>query len=46
MLAELDKKHYLTTEEEFERKRMQKEKLYKKDKIAEMIRNYKKQQQN
>ncbi len=43
ILADLDKKHYLTAEEEFERKRMQKEKLYKKDKIAEIIRNYKKQ---
>jgi uncharacterized protein len=41
MLAEMDKKHYLTPEEEFERKRMQKEKLLKKDKIAELVRDYK-----
>lgn len=41
-LTELDKKHYLTTEEEVERKRMQKEKLYRKDKMAEFVREYKK----
>lgn len=41
MLDEMNKKHYLTPEEEIEKKRMQKEKLYKKDKMAEMIRQYK-----
>jgi uncharacterized protein YdcH (DUF465 family) len=41
-LAELDKKHYLSTEEEVERKRMAKEKLHKKDKMAESVREYKK----
>lgn len=40
-LAELDKKHYLSPEEETEIHRMKKEKLYKKDKIVEHIRNYK-----
>ncbi|MBF0330208.1 MAG: DUF465 domain-containing protein [Nitrospirae bacterium] len=42
-LAELDKKHYLSTDEEMERKKMQKEKLQKKDKMAEFVRDYKKQ---
>lgn len=41
MLDEMNKKHYLTPEEEIEKKRMQKEKLFKKDKMAEMIRQYK-----
>ncbi|MEN2995197.1 MAG: DUF465 domain-containing protein [Thermodesulfovibrio sp.] len=41
ILDEMNKKLYLTPEEEFEKKRMQKEKLYKKDKMAEMIRQYK-----
>ncbi len=41
MLAELDKKHYLTTEEELESHRLKKEKLSKKDKIAELIKNFK-----
>lgn len=41
LLDEINKKHYLTPEEEVEKKRMQKEKLYKKDKMAEMIRQYK-----
>jgi hypothetical protein len=40
MLAELSKKHYLTTEEEVEEIRMKKAKLQKKDRIAEMIREY------
>jgi len=30
LLDEINKKHYLTAEEEIEKKRMQKEKLYKK----------------
>jgi len=42
ILAEMDKKVYLTPEEEVERKKMQKLKLFKKDKMAEMIRDYKK----
>lgn len=37
----MNKKPYLTPEEEVEKKRMQKEKLYKKDKMAEIIRQYK-----
>ncbi|HOA83782.1 DUF465 domain-containing protein [Thermodesulfovibrio thiophilus] len=41
LLDEMNKKAYLTPEEEIEKKRMQKEKLYKKDKMAEMIRQYK-----
>ncbi len=40
LLDEINRKPYLTPEEEFEKKRMQKEKLYKKDKMAEMIRQY------
>ena len=42
MLAEMDKKHYLTPEEEVERKRIQKLKLMKKDRMAEIERDYKK----
>lgn len=42
MLAEIDKKIYLTAEEEIERKRIQKLKLSKKDRMAELIREYKK----
>lgn len=41
-LAELDKKKYLSTEEEMERKTIQKKKLMIKDRMAEMIRDYKK----
>jgi hypothetical protein len=41
-LAEMDKKVYLTPEEEIERKKLQKQKLSKKDKMAEMVRDYKK----
>ncbi len=44
ILAEIDKKVYLTPEEELERKKMQKLKLVKKDKMAELIRDYKKTQ--
>ncbi|KWT82597.1 MAG: DUF465 domain-containing protein [Nitrospirota bacterium] len=40
-IDEIDKKRYLTTEEDIRRKELQKTKLYKKDKIAEMIREYK-----
>ena len=42
VLAEIDKKVYLTAEEEVERKRIQKLKLVKKDRMAEIIREYKK----
>lgn len=42
ILAEIDKKLHLTPEEEIERKRMQKLKLAKKDKMAEFIRVFKK----
>jgi uncharacterized protein len=41
-LAEIDKKVYLTPEEEIERKKLQKQKLAKKDKMAEFIRDFKK----
>lgn len=40
-LIEIDKKVYLTPEEELERKKMQKQKLLKKDLMAEMIREFK-----
>lgn len=42
MLAEIDKKLHLTPEEEIERKRIQKLKLVKKDRMAELIREYRK----
>jgi hypothetical protein len=42
VLAEMDKKVYLTPEEEIERKKLQKQKLLKKDMLAEMIRLFKK----
>jgi uncharacterized protein len=41
-LDELSKKRYLTPEEDLEKKKKQKEKLYRKDRMAELIRNYKK----
>ncbi len=41
LLTEIDKKVYLTPEEEIERKKMQKQKLLKKDIMAEMIRQFK-----
>lgn len=42
ILLEIDRKVYLTTEEEVERKRVQKLKLLKKDRMAEIVRGYKK----
>lgn len=42
-LNELQKRHVLTPTEEIEKKRMQKEKLVKKDKLAELIRLYREQ---
>lgn len=41
-LAEIDKKVYLTPEEDLERKKLQKQKLMKKDRMAELIRDFKK----
>ena len=46
LLDELNRKHYLSPEEELDKKRMQKEKLYKKDKIAELVRDYRKNHNN
>jgi len=46
LLEESDNKRYLTPEEEIERKRIQKQKLLKKDRMAELIRNYKKSYSN
>lgn len=43
-LAEMVKKPYLTPEEEVLKKKMQKEKLLKKDMMAELVRDYKKSQ--
>lgn len=40
-LAEIDKKKFLTTEEETERKIIQKQKLTQKDRMAALIREYK-----
>jgi len=42
-LAEMSKRRHLTVEEEMERKRIKKEKLIKKDRMAEIIRRYKEQ---
>lgn len=41
ILSEIDKKRYLTTEEEIERKKVQKQKLWGKDRMATIIRDYK-----
>lgn len=42
LLTEMDSKRYLTPEEEIERKKLQKLKLLRKDRMAEIIREYKK----
>lgn len=42
ILAEMNNKVYLTSEEEIEKKRIQKLKLVKKDRMAELVREYKK----
>ena len=42
-LNELQKRHVLTPAEELEKRRMQKEKLVMKDKLAELIRLYREQ---
>jgi uncharacterized protein len=39
-LNELQKRHVLTPAEELQKKQLQKEKLMKKDKMAELIRSY------
>ncbi|MDQ7787648.1 MAG: DUF465 domain-containing protein [Thermodesulfovibrionales bacterium] len=41
-LAEMDTKRYLSPEEELERKRIQKLKLSRKDRMAELVSEYKK----
>lgn len=46
ILVEIDRKVYLTTEEEVERKRVQKLKLLKKDRMAEIVREYKRTHSN
>lgn len=43
-LNELQKRHVLTPAEEVVKKRLQKEKLAKKDKLAEFIRGYREQE--
>jgi uncharacterized protein len=45
-LDELSRKRYLTPEEDIEKKKKQKEKLFRKDRMAELIRNYKKNNLN
>jgi len=42
ILEAIDNKRYLTPEEEIERKKIQKQKLLKKDRMAELVREYKK----
>ncbi|HMS83474.1 MAG TPA: DUF465 domain-containing protein [Nitrospira sp.] len=42
-LNELQRRHVLTPHEELEKKRIQKEKLVKKDKLAEIVRVYREQ---
>ncbi|MEW6108771.1 MAG: DUF465 domain-containing protein [Nitrospirota bacterium] len=46
ILADIDRKIYLTPEEEIERKKVQKQKLSKKDRMAELIRDFKRGQSN
>ena len=46
ILSEIDRKVYLTTEEEVERKKIQKLKLAGKDRMAELIREYRKGHSN
>ena len=43
-LNELQRRHVLTPKEELEKKRIQKEKLVKKDKLAEFVRLYREHQ--
>lgn len=44
LLTELNERVYLTPDEEMEKKRIQKLKLFKKDKMAQMLNQYKEQQ--
>ena len=46
LLARIDSKRFLTSEEEVERKTIQKKKLLKKDKMAALVRNFKKGHMN
>ncbi len=46
LLAKIDNKRFLTPEEELERKTIQKKKLLKKDKMAALVRAYKKSGMN
>ena len=46
LLAEMDRKVYLSADEEMERKKLQKLKLSKKDRMAELIREYRKSHSN
>ncbi len=46
LLSEFNGKVYLTHEEEVEKKQIQKLKLQKKDKMAELVRQYKKAHSN
>ena len=46
LLTEIDRKVYLNADEEMERKRIQKLKLLKKDKMAEFVRDFKKSHTN
>jgi uncharacterized protein YdcH (DUF465 family) len=46
LLAEIDKKVYLSADEEMERKKLQKLKLNKKDRMAELVRDYMKNHRN
>ena len=46
LLARIDSKRFLTPEEEVERKTIQKKKLLKKDKMAALIRDFKKGRMN
>jgi len=46
LLAEMDRKVYLSADEEMERKKLQKLKLSKKDRMAELIRDYRKSRVN
>jgi uncharacterized protein YdcH (DUF465 family) len=45
-LSELQKRHFLTPQEELLKKQIQKEKLAKKDKMAELIRQYRENELN
>jgi uncharacterized protein YdcH (DUF465 family) len=45
-LAEIDSRIYLSADDEMERKKIQKLKLLKKDRMAELIREYKKTMSN